>query len=135
VPLVLLERAWWAGLNGIYLVRFGFRMWEILILKWFSAAENSNKSQKARFWKEKWVEDVVLAHISNLLTWTAHKEHITFQLPLCLFQYFQVCNVWSSVSNKYQNAWTKSNECAPMLPVSLEQSQWIMAFLQRDRLP
>ncbi len=27
VPLVLLERSWWAGLNGIYLVRFGFRMW------------------------------------------------------------------------------------------------------------
>jgi len=27
VPLVLLERSWWAGFNGIYLVRFGFRMW------------------------------------------------------------------------------------------------------------
>jgi len=27
-----------------------------------------------------------------------HKEHITFPLPMCLFQYFQVCNVWSSVS-------------------------------------
>ncbi len=26
VPLVLLERSWWAGFNGIYLVRFGFRM-------------------------------------------------------------------------------------------------------------
>ncbi len=35
VPLVLLERSWWAGFNGICLVRFGFRMWEILILKWF----------------------------------------------------------------------------------------------------
>jgi len=35
VPLVLLERSWWAGFNGIYLVRFGFRMWEILILKWY----------------------------------------------------------------------------------------------------
>jgi len=35
VPLVLLERSWWAGLNEIYLVRFGFRMWEILISKWF----------------------------------------------------------------------------------------------------
>jgi hypothetical protein len=41
VPLVLLERSWCAGFNGIYLVRFGFRMWEIY---WFfevvSAAEN-----------------------------------------------------------------------------------------------
>ncbi len=35
VPLVLLERSWWEGFNGIYLVRFGFRMWEILIFKWF----------------------------------------------------------------------------------------------------
>jgi hypothetical protein len=32
VPFVLLlERSWWARFNGIYLVRFGFRMWEILI--------------------------------------------------------------------------------------------------------
>jgi hypothetical protein len=31
VPLMFLERSWWAGFNGIYLVRFGFRMWEILI--------------------------------------------------------------------------------------------------------
>jgi hypothetical protein len=33
VPLVLLKRFWWA--DGIYLVRFGFKMWEILIFKWF----------------------------------------------------------------------------------------------------
>jgi len=37
------------GFNGIYLVRFGFRMWEIL----------ESKFQKTRFWKEKSVEDVV----------------------------------------------------------------------------
>ncbi len=35
VPLVLLERSWWAGFNGIYLIIFGFNMWEILILQWF----------------------------------------------------------------------------------------------------
>jgi len=35
VLLVLLERSWWAGFNGIYLVRFRFKMWEILIFKWF----------------------------------------------------------------------------------------------------
>jgi hypothetical protein len=40
---------------------FGFRMWEILILKWFSTLENSNKFQKIRFWKEKKsVENVVI---------------------------------------------------------------------------
>jgi hypothetical protein len=59
VPLVLSERSWWAGFNGIHLVRFGFRMWEILIFKWLFPAENSNKSQKTGFWKEKSVEDVV----------------------------------------------------------------------------
>jgi len=32
---VPLERSWWSGFNGIYFVKFGFRMWEILILKWF----------------------------------------------------------------------------------------------------
>jgi hypothetical protein len=31
VPLVLLERSWWAGFNGIYLARFIFGMWEKLI--------------------------------------------------------------------------------------------------------
>ncbi len=35
VPLVLLEGSWWAGFNGIYLVRFGFRLREMLIPKWF----------------------------------------------------------------------------------------------------
>jgi hypothetical protein len=35
VPLVLLKRYWWAGFNRIYLVRFGFRICKILILKWF----------------------------------------------------------------------------------------------------
>jgi hypothetical protein len=48
VPLVLLERSWWAGLNGIYLVRFGFKMCEILILKWFLLLKieiNSPKNQ------------------------------------------------------------------------------------------
>jgi hypothetical protein len=45
--------------NGIYLVRFGFRMWEIIDFKVISATENSNKFQQTRFWKEKSVEDVV----------------------------------------------------------------------------
>jgi len=58
VPLVSLERYWWAGFNGIYLVRFGFGMWEILILKSFLLKIEIN-SQKTRFWKEKSVEDVV----------------------------------------------------------------------------
>ncbi len=35
VPLMSLERSWWEGFNEMYLVRFGFRMWEILIFKRF----------------------------------------------------------------------------------------------------
>jgi hypothetical protein len=58
VPLVLLERSWWAGFNGIYLVRFGFRMWEILIFKWFLLLK-IQINKKTRFWKEKSVENVV----------------------------------------------------------------------------
>jgi hypothetical protein len=34
-------------------------MWEILILKVISAAENSNKFQNTRFWKEKSVEVMI----------------------------------------------------------------------------
>ncbi len=49
VPLVLLERSWWAGFNGIYLVRFGFRMWEILILKWFLPLKIQINSKKPGF--------------------------------------------------------------------------------------
>ncbi len=46
VPLVLLKRFWWAGFNGIYLVRFGFRMWETLILKWFLLLKIQINSKK-----------------------------------------------------------------------------------------
>ncbi len=59
MPLVLLERSWRSGFNGIYLVRFGLRIRRILIFKWFFAAENSNKFQKTRFCKEKSVENMV----------------------------------------------------------------------------
>jgi hypothetical protein len=43
VPLVLLERSWWAGFNGIYLRSLGFRMWEILIFNWFLPLKIQNK--------------------------------------------------------------------------------------------
>jgi len=49
VPLVLLERSWWAGFYGIYLVRFGFRMWEILIFKWFLPLNIQINSKKPGF--------------------------------------------------------------------------------------
>jgi hypothetical protein len=49
VPLVLLERCWWAGFNEIYLLRFGFRMWEILIFKWFLPMNIQINSKKPGF--------------------------------------------------------------------------------------
>ncbi len=52
VPLVLLERYWWAKINGIYLVRFGFRMWEILIFKWYLQLKVQVNSKKPDFWRK-----------------------------------------------------------------------------------
>jgi hypothetical protein len=54
-----LKRSWWVRFNGICLVRFGFRMWEISIFKWFMPLKIQINSQKIRFCKEKSVEDVV----------------------------------------------------------------------------
>ncbi len=49
VPWVLLERSWWTGIYGICLVRFGFRMWELLILKWFLLLKIQINSKKPGF--------------------------------------------------------------------------------------
>jgi hypothetical protein len=49
VLLVLFGRSWWADFNGIYLVRFGFRMWEICILKWFLLMKIQISSKKPGF--------------------------------------------------------------------------------------
>ncbi len=50
VLLVLLERSWWAGFNGIYFVRrFGFRILAILIFDWFLPLEIQIISQKPGF--------------------------------------------------------------------------------------
>jgi len=57
--LLVLENSWWAEFNGVYLVRFGFKMLEILIFKWFLPIKIQNKLQNSRFWKEKSVENVV----------------------------------------------------------------------------
>ncbi len=59
VPLVLLRRFGWAGFNGIYLVKIWIQNVGDIDFEVISAAENSNKFQKTRFWKEKSVENVV----------------------------------------------------------------------------
>ncbi len=56
MPLVFLERSWWAGFNGIYMV---IQNVENIDFKVISAAEDSNKLKKTRFQKEKSVEDAL----------------------------------------------------------------------------
>jgi len=63
-------------------------MWEILIFKWFSTIENSNKIPKTRFWKENSVEDVVM---SPKKRGCKIKQH-----PDLLYGSKQRCNVWAS---------------------------------------
>jgi hypothetical protein len=49
VPLVLLERSWWAEFNDFFWIRFGFRMWEILIFKWLLSLKIQINSKKPGF--------------------------------------------------------------------------------------
>jgi hypothetical protein len=52
VPGVLVGRSWWVGFNGIYLIKFGSRMWEILILKWLinSKKPGFGRKNQLRIW-------------------------------------------------------------------------------------
>jgi hypothetical protein len=88
VHLVLLETSWWAGFNEIYLVRFEFRMWEILIFKWFlqflekylkflkNLAENSiENSKKPGFGRKNQFEDVVTLGPTAQATLVKYEEH------------------------------------------------------------
>jgi hypothetical protein len=52
MSLMLLERSWWAAFNGIYLVRIGFGMCNILILKWFLLLKFQINSKKRGFGRE-----------------------------------------------------------------------------------
>ncbi len=46
-------------MNGIYLVRLGFRVWKILIFKWFLPLKTQINSKKPGFVRKKKDEDVV----------------------------------------------------------------------------
>jgi hypothetical protein len=59
VPLVFGKDLDEQDLMEFYLVRFGFRMWEILIFKWFLPLKIQINSKMPRFWKGKSVEDMV----------------------------------------------------------------------------
>ncbi len=48
-----LERSGWARFNRTYLVRFGFRMWQILIFNWFLPLKIQLNSKKPGFGREK----------------------------------------------------------------------------------
>ncbi len=69
-PLVLLERSWWAGFNKIDLVRFGFRMWEILIFKWFLPLKIQINSKKPGFGRK-----ISWGHGNTWANSTGHTSH------------------------------------------------------------
>ncbi len=74
--IIYIGASYWKDLDEqdlieFYLVRFGFRMWEILIM---STAENSNKFQKTRFWNEKSVQDVVTLGANSTCHTNLHKK-------------------------------------------------------------
>ncbi len=86
VPMVLLERFWWALFNVIYLVRFGFRMWEILILKLFQPLKiQINSKKKVLEGKTSWGCGNNWANGTNhpSTMWKIHStlKFSSFQLP------------------------------------------------------
>ncbi len=102
VPLVLLERSWWAGLHGIHLLRFGLRMWGILILKWFLPLKIQINSKKPGFGKEKSVEDVVTLGpmaqatlvVFELEWWQATNHNITIPYENNILHSAQFVILW-----------------------------------------
>ncbi len=87
VPLVLLERSWWAGFNGIYLGRFGFRMWEILILKWFLPLKIQINSQKPGFGRKNqlrtWWQRLTIQFKNDFLSYLAVQKINTYIAKQC----------------------------------------------------
>jgi hypothetical protein len=88
LPLVLLKRSWLAGLNGIYMVRFVFRMGDILISKWFLPLKIQINSKYSGFGKKKQLRMYVVtleglpfnsSMISFLHIWLFKKSTHTLQ--------------------------------------------------------
>jgi hypothetical protein len=115
VPLVLLERSWWEGFNGIYLVGFGFRMWEILIFKWFLPLKIQINSKKTRFWKQESVDNV---RGNTWATW-----NFIFSLPPTEFFFFFFC-FWnfSRPPTYYPTPLSPSNLLAYVFKLKLDSS-------------
>jgi hypothetical protein len=84
VPLVLLERSWWAGFNGIYLVRFGFRLWEILIFKWFLPLKIQLNSKTPGFERKNQLRNVItlepMAHSTLSQGWITGSCSLHFKI-------------------------------------------------------
>jgi len=92
---MLLERSWWAGFNEIYLIRFGFKMWEILILKWFLRLKiQINSKNQVLEGKISW------GHGNTWGNSTGHTSYIEFtkSIPFTLKQLdaSQQSQTWSS---------------------------------------
>ncbi len=76
VPLVLSERSWWAGFNGIYLVKFGFRMWDI-DFSVIPATENSNKFQKNQVLEGKIPSTKFVIIFGDIIKWEGGLIQVT----------------------------------------------------------
>ncbi len=115
---VVLERSWWAGFNGIYLVIFGFRMWE-------------------RYWfLSDFFTETLLGHKTSLNLW----NFLLTQQSRHLWQFFSSRRIlpheWlSNPANEVSSSWQLSlltgefirwlNEHAPG-DRQLEGFEWIL---------
>jgi hypothetical protein len=96
VPLVLLEISWWAGFNGIYLVRFGFRMWNMLIFKWILLLKIQINSKKLGFegkisWEHRNTWRLIIQFKHDFLSYLVVQKintHIAKQCPHVEFLYY-----------------------------------------------
>jgi hypothetical protein len=105
VPLVLLERSWWARINGVYLVRFGFRIWEIFISKWFLPLKTQINSKKPGFRRKNQLKNVVtlegLPFNSSMISfhiWLFKKSIHTLQnnVHMLIFSILQWVHTWAN---------------------------------------
>jgi hypothetical protein len=105
VPLVLWERSWWARFNIIYFVRFGFRIWEIVISKWFLPLKIQINSKKSGFGRKIELKNVItlegLPFNSSMISfhiWMFKKSIHTLQnnVHMLTFPILQWVHTWAN---------------------------------------
>jgi hypothetical protein len=105
VPFVLLKRPWWTRFDGIYLVRFGFKMWQINIFKWFLPLKFKINSKKPSFERKNLEDMVILGPMEHaILMWCGSwihnilnlmKVHTNVMIKMMFPRNF-ISNLWNS---------------------------------------